>query len=155
MASLYEIDKGILECIDQETGELIDPERLEALFMERSQKIENVALWIKNLQSDALAYKAEKEVFAEREKAALIKVDQLKKWLAKVLEGQKFSTGKCAVSFRKSTKLEVLDEYSIPEELMVKTVTVKPDANAIKALLKEGQEVKGCRLVENLNTQIR
>ena len=27
MASLYEIDQAILECIDMETGELIDPER--------------------------------------------------------------------------------------------------------------------------------
>lgn len=155
MASLYEIDQSILECIDQETGELIDPERLESLFMERNQKIENVALWIKNLQSDALAFKAEKETFAEREKAATKKAEQLKAWLAQVLEGQKFSTGRCAVSFRKSTKLEVLDEGIIPDELMVKTVTVKPDANAIKALLKEGQEVSGCRLVENLNTQIK
>lgn len=155
MASLYEIDKSILECIDQETGELIDFERFESLQMERSQKIENVALWVKNLQSDALAYKAEKEAFAEREKAATKKAEQLKEWLAKVLEGQKFSTGKCAVSFRKSTKLEVLDEFSIPDDLMVKTVTVKPDVYAIKTLMKDGMVVPGCRLVENLNTQIK
>ena len=155
MASLYEIDKSILECIDQETGELIDFERFESLQMERNQKIENVALWVKNLLSDALAYKAEKEAFAEREKAATKKAEQLKEWLAKVLDGQKFSTGKCAVSFRKSTKLEVLDEFSIPDDLMVKTVTVKPDANAIKTLMKDGMEVPGCRLVENLNTQIK
>lgn len=155
MASLYEIDKSILECIDQETGELIDFERFESLQMERNQKIENVALWVKNLQSDALAYKAEKEAFAEREKAATKKAEQLKEWLAKVLEGQKFSTGKCAVSFRKSTKLEVLDELSIPDDLMVKTVTVKPDAYAIKTLMKDGMVVPGCRLVENLNTQIK
>lgn len=155
MASLYEIDRSILECIDLETGEVIDAERLENLQMEKSQKIENIALWIKNLQSDALAFKAEKDSFAERERAATKKAEQLKAWLAQVLEGQKFSTGRCAVSFRKSTKLEVLDEESIPKELMVETVTVKPDANAIKALLKEGQEVSGCRLVENLNTQIK
>ena len=38
MATLYDIDQAILACIDLETGELIDPERLEALQMERSQK---------------------------------------------------------------------------------------------------------------------
>ena len=155
MANLYEIDQGILACIDFETGEVIDPELLEQLQMERSQKIENVALWVKNLQSDALAFKAEKEAFDKREKAALAKVDQLKVWLAKALEGQKFSTDRCAVSFRKSTKLEVLDADSIPKELMVETVTVKPDANAIKALLKDNREVPGCILVEGLNTQIK
>lgn len=155
MASLYEIDKGILECIDQETGELIDPERLGNLQMERSQKIENIALWIKNLESDALAFKAEKEAFADREKAAKTKAEQLKNYLAGALAGQKFSTGRCAVSFRRSEQVEVLDVDKIPLEYLVETITVKPDKTTIKALLKEGREISGCRLVENLNTQIK
>ena len=155
MASLYEIDKAILECIDQETGELIDPDRLEVLQMERNQKIENVALWIKNLESDALAFKAEKDAFADREKSAKTKADQLKKWLAAALAGEKFSTGRCAITFRKSEQVDVLDINLIPKKYMVKTVEVKPDKNAIKALLKEGQTIKGCRLIENLNTQIK
>lgn len=155
MASLYEIDKSILECIDRETGEMIDPDRLETLFMERNQKIENVALWIKNLQSDALAFKAEKEAFAEREKAANAKITQLKKYLAQTLDGQKFSTGKCAVSFRRSEQVEVIDESIIPRAYMVETVTYKPDKNFIKEVLKDGQEISGCRLIENLNTQVK
>ena len=155
MASLYEFDKSILECIDQETGEMIDPDRLEALFMERNQKIENVALWIKILQSDALAFKAEKEAFAEREKAANAKIEQLKKYLAQALDGQKFSTGKCAVSFRRSEQVEVLDETIIPRAYMVETVTYKPDKKLIKEMLKDGEQVSGCQLIENLNPQIK
>lgn len=155
MANLYEIDQGILSCIDLETGEVIDPERLENLQMERNQKIENVVLWIKNLESDALAIKAEKEALAKRQVAALAKAEQLKEWLGKALEGQKFSTARCAVSFRKSTKLEVLDADCIPKKFMVETVTVKPDAVAIKDYLKMGYEVNGCRLIVNQNVQIR
>ena len=155
MASLYEIDKGILECIDQETGELIDAERLGNLQMERSQKIENIALWIKNLESDALAFKAEKEAFADREKAAKTKAEQLKNYLADALAGQKFSSNRCAVTFRKSNKVEVLDVEKIPLEYLVSKVEVKPDINTIKSLLKEGQEISGCKLVEKLNTQIK
>ena len=155
MASLYEIDRAILECVDLETGELIDPERLENLVMERERKIEGVALWVKNLESDALAYKAEKDAFDKREKAALAKVESLKNWLADALGGQKFSTSKCAISFRKSTRLEVLEPKNLPKALVVETISTKPDANAIKALLKNGMEVPGCRLVENLNTQIK
>lgn len=155
MANLYEIDKGILECLDAETGEIIDPERLDALFMERSQKIENVACWVKNLLSDAEAIKAEKEALADREAKCRKKADDLKNWLAQALGGEKFSTARCAVSFRKSTSLEILDPDSIPAELMVETITTKPDANAIKALLKKGKLVGGCCLVENLNTQIK
>lgn len=155
MANLYEIDQAILECLDAETGEIIDPERLDNLFMERNQKIENVALWIKNLESDALAFKAEKDAFAYREKVASAKAERLKAWLARVLEGEKFSTSKCAVSFRRSEQVEVLDEDSIPRELVKETVSLKPDKARIKALLKDGYVISGCRLVENLNTQIK
>ena len=155
MANLYEIDQGILECIDLETGEVIDPERLCDLQMERSQKIENVVLWIKNLESDAVAFKAEKDAFAYREAAAKKKVEGLKKWLSTALEGQKFSTDRCAVSFRKSVQVDIQDEAIIPQDLMVQTVTFKPDKNAIKELLKNGQQVSGCCLVENMNPQIK
>lgn len=155
MSALYEIEQGILSCVDLETGEVIDPELLEQLAMAREQKIEGVALWVKNLQADALAYKAEKEAFEKREKAALAKAESLKKWLAQVLDGEKFSTTRCAVSFRKSTKLEISEPENLPKALMVETITTKPDAIAIKALLKNGMDVPGCRLVENLNAQIK
>lgn len=155
MASLYEINQRIMECVDPETGELIDPESLEALVMEKELKIENVALWIKNLQSDALAYKAEKEAFAKREAAANAKAESLKGWLAMALAGQKFSSTRCAVSFRKSEKVEVDDVDSLPAELKTQKVTFDPDKKAIKALLKEGKEVSGCRLIESLNTHIK
>lgn len=155
MPSIYEINQSILDCLDAETGEIIDAERLDALLMEKDQKIENVVCWIKNLVSDAEAIKAEKEALAEREAKCRKKAEDLKNWLSKILEGQKFSTAKCAVSFRKSTKLEIVDAEIIPKEFMVETVTTKPDANAIKAMLKNGQQVNGCTLVENHNIQIK
>lgn len=155
MASLYEIDMQILSCIDHETGEMIDPERLENLYMERNQKIENVALWIKNLESDVLALKAEKEAFAARQKAAENKVDGLKKWLAAALQGDKFSTAKCAISFRKSEQVDIRDESLLPKEFLKETITYKPDKTAIKEAIKAGQEISGCMLIENLNPQIK
>ena len=155
MANLYEIDQAILECLDAETGEIIDPERLDNLFMERNQKIENVALWIKNLESDALAFKAEKDAFAYREKAASAKAERLKAWLAQVLDGEKFSTSKCAVTFRRSEKVEITEEYLVPRQFMLATTTYKADKAAIKEAIKHGDEIRGCRLVENLNTQIK
>ena len=155
MANLYEIDQGILGCIDLETGEVIDPERLESLQMARDLKLEGVACWIKNLLSDADAIKAEKDALADREARCRKKAEDLKKWLAEALGGQKFSTAKCAVSFRKSTKLEVLDEDIIPRAYMVETVSYKPDKQLIKEILKDGQTVMGCCLVENQNIQIK
>lgn len=155
MSTLYEIDRAIMNCCNQETGEMIDQEALDALMMQRTEKLEAVALWIKNLQSDAIAFKAEKEAFAEREKAANAKAEQLKNYLARALDGQKFSTNRCAVSFRRSESVEVMDEGSIPKAYMVETVTYKPDKKLIKDLLKNGENVGGCRLVETLNAQIK
>ena len=155
MANLYEIDQGILECLDLETGEVIDPDRLESLQMERSQKIENVVCWIKNLLSDAEAIRVEREALAKRQVAALAKAEQLKEWLTKALEGQKFNTAKCAVSFRRSETVEVSDVSLLPDDLKRVKTTVEPNKTAIKALLKDGQEVVGCCLVENQNINIK
>ena len=155
MASLYEIDRSIMECVDLETGEVVDPERLEALQMEREQKLENIALWIKNLQADVQMFKTEKESFEKRQKAAEKKLTSLMAYLTDNLNGEKFSTGKCAVSFRKSDRVEVYNETLVPKKYLTKKVTFAPDKDAIKVLLKSGQKVNGCRLVEKLNPQIK
>jgi hypothetical protein len=55
MMTLYEIDDAILACVDPETGEIINPEALTALQMEREKKLENVALWVKDLKAEAEA----------------------------------------------------------------------------------------------------
>ena len=155
MASLYEIEQAILDCVDCETGEIIDQEQLDALMMERSEKIESVALWVKNLESDAKAYKDEKEAFAKREKQATEKAKRLKEWLAKVCEGEKFSTPRCAVSFRVSESVEIDEGAAIPNEYLRVKSTVEPDKVGIKAALKAGTEIGGCRLVSNVNTNIK
>lgn len=155
MANLYEIDQAILECVDLETGEIIDQDRLDGLMMERSAKIESVALWVKNLESDAVAYKAEKEAFAAREKQASEKAKRLKEWLARACEGEKFNTAKCAVSFRKSEAVEIAEGATIPEEYMRTKTTTEPDKTAIKTALKDGKEIDGCRLSTKLNTNIK
>ena len=155
MANLYQIDQGILGCIDMETGEVIDPERLESLQMERDKKLEGVACWIKNLLSDADAIKSEKAALADREAKCRKKAEDLGRWLAEALGGQKFNTAKCAVSFRRSETVEVADVSLLPDELKRVKTEVEPNKTAIKALLKNGQEVVGCSLVENQNIQIK
>lgn len=61
MRTLYEIDADIVNCIDTETGEILDFDSLDALNMERDAKIEGVALYVKQLQAEAEAIKAEEK----------------------------------------------------------------------------------------------
>ena len=156
---LYEIDNAILECIDMETGEIIDAEKLDALNMERDAKIENVVLWIKDLKAEAEAIKAEKLALAERQKVAENKVDSLKKWVAYALGGQKFSTAKCAVSFRNTESVEVTEEglenlMNDHDELLTYKAP-EPNKKAIKDAIKDGLSVAGVQLVQNVSTIIK
>lgn len=158
MANLYEIDEKILECmtncIDPDTGEIIDSEQLEALQMERQTKLENVALYIKNLKADAAMYKAEKQAFAERQAAAERKAESLTEWLKKALDGQKFKTEKAEVNFRKTQKVEVIDIWELNEDF-VKYSDPTPDKAAIKRAIKSGEDVKGAKLIDDISISIK
>lgn len=155
MASLYEIDQEILGCIDPETGEIADFETFDALQIEREAKIENIALWIKNLKAEAEAYKAEKQAFADRQKAAENKADSLKKYLEYALSGSPFKTTQVAVSFRKTTKVEVDDIQAVPTEYL-RYKEPEVDKEAVKKALKDSnEEIAGVHLVNSLSMSIK
>lgn len=153
MATLYEIDKAILECVDAETGEIIDDKALEELELARNNKIENIACWIKNLKADVESYKKEKEVFIQKEKAAKNKAESLKRYLEMALGGEKFKTSKVSISYRKSEIVEIDEIEKLSNEFI--KIEKKADKTAIKAAIKEGVEIVGARIVENNNIQIK
>lgn len=75
--SLYEINSQIEQAwgaaVDPDTGEIINEEALQALdglTMQREEKLENLALFYKNLSAEAEALKAEKMRLAARQAAA-------------------------------------------------------------------------------------
>lgn len=151
---LYEIDQAIMDCIDMETGEIINEELLNNLQMERDAKIENVALWIKELKAEAEALKAEKLAFAERQRVAENKVKSLKKWIAYALNGEKFKTVRASVTFRTTDNVEIADIYKLDENY-VKYSKLEADKEAIKKAIKAGQEVAGATLVPSTSVIIK
>ena len=114
--TLYEIDNAISQCIDWETGEITDLIYLEQLEMERSKKIENVALYCKELAHFSDNLKEEIENLQKRKKTADNAVKRLKGWLAMACDAKKFETPKTRVSFRQ-TEETVIDS----EELILKS----------------------------------
>lgn len=107
--NLYEIKREILALIDEETGEILNWEAFDQLQMARDTKLENVACFIKNLAAEAAAIRQEEVILAKRRKVAENKVDGLMRYLQEALNGENFKTAKCAVSFRKTTKVDVKD----------------------------------------------
>ena len=151
---LYEIDQAIMDCIDMETGEIINEELLNSLQMERDVKIENVVLWIKELKAEAEALKAEKLAFAERQKVTENKMESLKKWLAYALNGEKFKTVRASVTFRTTDKVEIADIYKLDENYL-RYKEPEADKDAIKKAIKAGQEVAGATLVSSTSVIIK
>lgn len=156
--TLYEIDEAIMACItvDEETGEAsVDEERLAELQMERDAKVEGVACWIKNLAAENAAIAAEQKVLADRKKKNEDKIDRLKAFLNFALDGQKFSTGKCAVSFRRSEAVEIEKDAVIPVEYMTVKVEQSPNKTALKAALKGGEEIMGVSIAERITATVK
>lgn len=154
MPTLYEIDSAIMDCVDSDTGEIINEDKLNALLMERSEKLEGVALWIKNLESLVTALKVEEETLKKRREMTSKKVESLKNWLSAAADYQKFETSRVAVSFRRSEQT-IVDESVIDKKWLKEKVTYTPDKSAIKAAIKAGQTVAGAKIVVNQNIQIK
>lgn len=158
MASLYEIEKALLDFrfeVDDETGEILNAQELDNLKMEKNQKIENIGLWVKNLNAEAEMVKAEKQNMAEREIRLKKKAESLKGYLAFALQGQKFETPRLAISYRKSTSVEITDDSKLPKEFIKEKIEYAADKTAIKKALQGGTEVAGAKLVEKQNLQLK
>lgn len=161
---LFDMDEKLAACVkldesrvvDTESGEIIDLEAIAALEMERDTKIENLGCWYKNLLADAEALKAQKNAFAEREKAAKAKAESLRGFLGRYLNGKKFETAKVAMSFRKSEAVEFDAKCigDVPEEFL-KFKDPELDKVAVKKAIKAGETVPGCELVQRQNLQIK
>ena len=52
-------------------------------------------------------------------------------------------------------KLDIFDPESIPSEFMREKVTREPDKNAIKALIRDGIHVDGCRVIQESRLEIK
>lgn len=154
MATLYEIDAAILSCINLETGEIIDAEQLHELQMEREQKIENVALWYKNLLSDADQYAAEEAAFKKKKQQAQAQAEKLKDYLRDALQGEKYKSTRVSISFRNSSRVIVDDVLNLPPRF-VKFADPEPKKTEIMAAIKNGEEVNGAHIESNMSMIIK
>jgi len=154
MRALYDIDQAILDCVDPETGEILDPEKLDALQMERERKLEGVALWVKDLNYEAQMVKEEADRLTARKRALDNKISALKMWLLMALDGGKLKTPRCNVYQTHSQRLSVVDETELvkflqtlekPERfLKFREPELKKDD--IKKALKDGTIIPGAAL---------
>lgn len=156
---LYEINQGILSCIDVETGEIIDEARLHGLQMDRKEKLRNIAFLALNKEADAKALKEQEDKFRARRKAAEKTVAWCKATLERELAGQGMTEPEFTISYRKSQRVVINDVDFLPAEFFKPVsesvretlVNKKLIADAIKA----GKIVPGAELETRNNICIR
>lgn len=150
-----ELEQALMNSVDPDTGEIIeDTSALDALAIARDEKIENIALYIKNSKALAEAIRAEEQKLAARRKTAENRAEWLKQYLSKNLAGEKFSSPKVSISWRKSESVDVKDVWCIPADYLTYS-DPKPNKTLLKKAIKEGQWFEGVELVETQNIQIK
>ncbi len=163
--TLYEIDEKIRDFpfeVDPETGEILNANALDALEMERNSKLENIACYYKNLSADAAAIKAEEAALKKRREALERTAERLKTYLSDSLGGQKFTSPRAAVTFRKTERVTV-DNDTLAMEYLRKSgyddaLRYKPpelDKKEVKRLLTDGVVIPGARIEKALSVQIK
>ena len=164
--TLYEIDSRIREILDSiydaadENGEVgeIDLTELKELQAARETKLENIALYAKNLAVEASAIKDEENILAERRKRLERKCERMKSILMHAMQedgNKKISSPRFEAVLRDSKKTEIIDESLIPDEYMNTKITKTPDKTAIKKAIEAGAEVAGAQVVDNTTISIK
>ena len=148
------------EVEDAETGETLTlAEALDRLAMEFDRKVENIGLWIKNLVAEACAIKAEEAALAKRRRTAERRAESLKQYLAGALHGVKFSAPRVAISFRRSSAVEIAPEAAarMESEADARFCTAKWSVSKtlVKEALARGEPVEGAAIVDRVSTIVK
>lgn len=155
--TLYEINEKIREFlennIDPETGEILNLDTLGDLELERSVKLENYALAVKNLRADIDAIKVEEDALKARRERLTNTKNKLEAVLKQELDGEKFVTARVQITHRKTSSVEVLDIKALPEKFL--RFEPKADKTAIRTAINAGENVDGARIVNGLSMMIK
>ncbi len=162
--TLYDINarmEYLLEQVDEETGELLcSYEELEALAMARDEKLEGLALYVKNMKAEAEAIEAEKLALEKRQKTAKNKAERAKSFLQAMLAGEKLKTPRASVSYRRTESTKIVDEaafwrYAADHDELVRHKDPEADLVAVKAAIQAGEAVPGAEIVSKQSVIIK
>ena len=169
---LYEINAEIEALLDQlepdpETGEIPANEdeiiaRLNTLAMKRGDILEYLAKLALDTKATVLAMKAEEKRLHERRQRAESRQEHLISILDRECGGQKTDLGVATLCYRKSTRVEITDNYSLLswlKETGHRDCYHQPAPeiykSAVGKLLDAGEEIPGAERVSNTTCYLR
>lgn len=164
--ALYQINEemakaeiAILEAVDMETGEILDTtltEKLKALQIQKNDKLNGCIYAISKREDKVALMEREVERLQKAIKVLKNQSMSIRNYLAENLEvGKPIDLGLHSIGWRKSEAVEILNEDDLPQKYLKEKITYTPNKTLIKQSIKEGKEVKGARLIERNNLQIK
>ena len=172
--NLYSIDQRLVPLIEEgfdlEFGTIFESEEelakaIDEVQLDLDTKIENIGCYIKNLEAEVEAFKKEEDNLETRRKQTERKIEGLKRYLNSYLTAcypndsdrakWKFKSPKVVLRYRKSSSVEVPDIEKLDKKYLKITTKVDPDKTAIKDAIKNGEEVEGAFIKQNINLNIK
>lgn len=152
--NLYDLNQNynnILELMDNEDIEKSVLENaLSSIQEDINVKVDNIVKFIRNLEGNISALKEEEKKLADKRKSIEKQKANLEQYLfgftslteAKKIQGKVFT-----VQIKKNPPSVFVDDLeAIPSEFKIVKTVVEADKTLIKAALKNGEIIQGCRL---------
>lgn len=166
--SLYTLTQDFLE-IDAILEKAIEEDRqvetseaemlMQCIKEQIENKADNIAYYIKNVNSEIEAKAEEITRLKKRKKEEERKLENFKNYVINnliLLEKKNVNTSIGKLSIRTTKAVEVnIDINTLPDKFKRVKTTVEPNKTELKKALKGGVEIKGVELVENYNLNIR
>jgi hypothetical protein len=161
--TIYQIEQSYNQLAEEliENGGELTPELETALAITEEQlqnKSVAYSFVIKQMDADVDIIDAEikrlQGLKKQREKASEYLKERIKHAMD-TFQIDEIKTPLVKINFRKSESVEVDDVNQLPSLYKVVKVTEQADKAAIKAALKDGVEVTGCRIETHRNLQIK
>lgn len=167
--TLYEISNQYLDLLDAiANGEIPDEaikDTLDAVQAALDDKASNIACYIKALNAEADAIKAEIDALAERQKAKQHKAERLKEYLLSALTAagvSKIDTPRAKITIANNPpSVEIDDEDKLVDWALknyAEIVTLqapKINKTAIKTAITSGNNIPYCKLKVNQSLRIK
>ena len=161
MPSLYELNKdykelqAMLEVAETDEDMEAIQNTLDMLDCSIDEKIENTAMFIRNIKGDIQAFKDEAKRMQAKAKTLENMTERLKNNIDHFTKENQLTEKKVAqfkCYYKESETVEIDDLDALPDEF--RKVTIAADKVAIKKAIKNEQEVAGARIEKHLNLQI-
>lgn len=178
--NLFEIEQSMLNLlefnVDDQTGEVIETEEefnalYDSIQLDLQTKLDNTNCLQKMLDGEIEVINKEIDRLQKEKKAR----ENKKEWLrnrvdffirkqfidengnldSERLHQYKLTLPHSKIAYRKSDSVDVYNFEELPEKYIKTKIETSPDKVAIKNAIKDGEEVKGAKVVTNYNIQIK